>query len=234
MQAVILAGGLGTRLKDVLPPDTPKALAPIGDRKFIDFQINYLFDQGIKDIVICLGHLADKIRNYLGDGSPYGVNIKYSLEVEPLGTGGAIKNALSYLDNYFCILNGDSFLNMNIAELAHFHHKNNASLTLALTTVHNASRYGMVDIEDNGKILSFKEKDQYTLTGVINAGVYIVNRDAIPWHNLPKCFSLEKDLFPAITKQGRLFGYKVNGFFIDIGIPTDYSRFIQFTRGIKP
>lgn len=232
MQAVLLAGGLGTRLQSVVS-DRPKPMALVNDKPFMEYLIEQLKKNGITDFVMAVGYKGSIVEDYFGDGTGFDVHITYSYEDEPLGTGGAIKNATdNILDNAFLVLNADTYYNIEYASLINQFVSSDSDMTIVLRKVSDISRYGMVVIEDD-KVVGFNEKSLEHTEGIINGGVYLLNKrvlDAIPEG---KC-SLENDVIPKlIENEYRLNGYINTGYFIDIGIPEDYFRFIEdVTNGI--
>jgi NDP-sugar pyrophosphorylase family protein len=222
-KAVLLVGGLGTRLREVIPL-TPKPLAPVGDRPFLELLIRQLQGQGIQDLVMCTGYLADQIEGEFGDGRDFGVAIEYSKEARPLGTAGAVKFAEKHLQSVseFLVMNGDSFLDIDLNQLRTFHRAHGGLGTLAVVPVENAGRYGTVLADSSNRVTTFSEKTGNESPGLINAGVYVFNGtvlDQIP----PGPSSLEKDVFPRILDQG-VYAAEEHGMFIDIGTPGDYAR----------
>jgi D-glycero-alpha-D-manno-heptose 1-phosphate guanylyltransferase len=235
MKAIILAGGFGTRLKSVIA-DMPKPMAPVQGKPFLEYLIYQLKKWGYRDIVLSVGYLKDKIISYFGDGKPWGVSIEYSKEDLPLGTGGAIREAMSkYEDTTYLVLNGDSFNNIDFESLCNFHRVKSARASMAIASVEDASRYGGVTMNDFGEVISFGEKQDKT-KGTINAGIYILTRsvlDSIP----PGTISFEKEILPELIHKG-LFGSIQQGFFIDIGVPEDYNKFKDYIwtryKGVFP
>jgi len=223
MKAVLLVGGLGTRLKSVVP-SSPKALASVGDRPFLQLLVRQLSTQDIRELVMCTGYLAEQIEGAFGDGSDLGVTIEYSRESVPLGTAGALKLAQHYLqhESEFLLLNGDSFLEIDFNELFGFHRRHGGLATMAAVHVENASRYGTVEIGTGGRILGFTEKTGQDSPGIINAGVYVFSSTVFA-HIPDGPTSLERDVFPLLLKQG-IYALEQRGVFIDIGIPEDYAR----------
>jgi len=225
MKAIILAGGFGTRLKSVIS-NMPKPMAPVKDKPFLEYLIYQLKHWGYRDIVLSVGYLKDKIISYFGDGKPWGVSIEYLTEDLPLGTGGAIREAMSkYEDKTYLVLNGDSFYNVNFKSFCHFHRVKSGQASMAIASVEDASRYGNVVMNELGEVISFGEK-QNQANGNINAGIYILNRSvlaSIP----PGTISFEKEILPELIHKG-LFGSMQQGFFIDIGVPEDYKKFKDY------
>ncbi|MDL2227474.1 HAD-IIIA family hydrolase [Bacteroidales bacterium OttesenSCG-928-K03] len=200
--AVILAGGFGTRLQSVIQ-NIPKPMAPVKGKAFLEYLLIYLLKNNIDDVVLSVGHLHESITSYFGN--KYGkhveignrieyreLSISYAIENEPLGTGGGIKYALSKSkgENVF-VLNGDSFFDINLKTLSDFYFEKQTNIAIALREVEDVSRYGSVEISEENKIISFLEKGQKTGEGLINAGIYILNRNIL--NDFPEKFSFEKD-----------------------------------------
>lgn len=221
--AVLLVGGMGTRLRSVVPA-TPKPLATVGDKSFLDLLVRQLRNQGISRLIMCSGYLADQIENTFGDGSAWDVAIKYSREPQPSGTAGAIKLAEGYLkeDSLFLVMNGDSFLEIDFGQLIRAHREHNALATMAIVAVQNAGRYGTVRVDSDAQVTGFAEKTGVDVPGLINAGVYLFDR-SIFTHISEGTSSLERDVFPRIVDRG-VYALEQRGMFIDIGTPEDYAR----------
>jgi NDP-sugar pyrophosphorylase family protein len=224
--AVILAGGLGTRLRGVVC-DKPKVLAEVNNRPFIQYLLDQLSASGIRRTVLCTGYLGDQIEKTFGAGYEQ-MRLAYSREPEPLGTGGALRLALPLLETeQVMVLNGDSYCSLDHTIFFDFHAEKLASMSLCLTEVADVSRYGAVQVDRDGRILKFEEKGVRSGAGAINAGIYLIGRpliEAIP----PKAaVSLEKDVIPTAISAG-LFGFNSGGRFIDIGIPSDYEAAQHF------
>ncbi len=226
MRAIILVGGLGTRLRAVLR-DLPKPMAPIRDKPFLAYLLHYLQTQGITQVIFPVHYLSEKIRGYFQ--SHYaGIDIQYVEEAQPLGTGGAMVNALSVLRKVkepVFVLNGDTFAKLDYKAMYDQHRKQDATLTMALRMVDDCQRYGKV-ITENNRIIAFKEKGE-SGPGLINAGVYLINPDLFSRFTLPPQFSFEYDfMLPHLIKLNPQ-AFIANDYFIDIGIPEDYSRAIK-------
>ncbi len=223
MEAIILAGGLGTRLRSVVA-DVPKCMAPINNIPFISFIITYLQNEGVEKFIFSLGYKSDIVINFL-DEKFKSLNKKYSIETEPLGTGGAIKKACEHATtNNVIVVNADTMFNINLSTLLYFHKKNKASCTLALKEVQNFDRYGIVELNTNHSIFKFKEK-QFCTVGNINGGVYILNITDFLSKELPSKFSFEKDYLEKYVAENTFYGTTFENYFIDIGIPEDYKKF---------
>lgn len=220
-EAIILAGGKGTRLKAVVS-DIPKPLAPVNNTPFLTYLLKYLKKQGLKHIILSVGYKWEMIKEIYGEGFE-GMNITYAVEETPLGTGGAI--ALSFQQaktKDILILNGDSFIDFNLKGLYEFHKVNNSSLSIVLKEMKDFERYGSV-VVGKDRIFSFCEK-KFTPKGFINTGVYLANRDIFKVTNLEGRFSFEQDYLEKEVSKGNFCGYKTEGYFIDIGIPEDYKK----------
>lgn len=231
--AIILAGGFGTRLKTVVS-DLPKPMAPINGDPFLDYQLRYLKHAGIRQAIISVGHLAEKIQDHYGVHFN-GLDIRYVRESTPLGTGGGIRLALeACADKNALVLNGDSFFDV---DLKHFHDRHaagGAQISLALRKVSDAARYGTIERDKTERIVSFREKNGLSKPGVINGGVYILNKalylEATP-AGTP--FSIEKDFFEKNLDTFVMKGFEFDGYFIDIGIPEDYAKAQHDLKGFK-
>ncbi|HLH03507.1 MAG TPA: nucleotidyltransferase family protein [Bryobacteraceae bacterium] len=221
--AVLLVGGLGTRLRSVLP-DKPKALASLGARPFLDLLLEQLEAQGIQQVLLCTGYLAEQMERVLAEARRRRLNIACSREPEPLGTAGAIAFARAHLEQSpaFLVLNGDSFLEIDLPGFLAFHLQQNGLATLATVRVPDSARYGTVELSDEGRVLRFLEKTGVSCSGLINGGAYLFSPaifDYIP----PGRANFETDVFPRILSRG-VHAQEQHGIFIDIGIPEDYAR----------
>lgn len=223
-EAIILAGGFGTRLRDVVV-NVPKPMAPVCDKPFLDYLLKYVKYYGVEKVVLSVGYLSEKIIKQYGTAFE-GLQISYSIEKEPMGTGGGIRLAMEKcIGKDVLVLNGDSFFDIHLNSLYDSHCNSQANCTLALRKVENASRYGTVVLGKGKEISGFKEKDGQEKPGTINAGVYILNRESFLKKNPPaKNFSIEKDFFETKLNELKIFGFELEGYFIDIGIPEDYKR----------
>jgi len=201
MQALILCGGLGKRLRP-FTKKTPKSMMPIAGKPFLEYLIEFLKKNGIKEMILCTGYLHNKIEDYFGSGRQFGMNIRYSHEHSPLGTGGAIKNAEKLIRSRFFVLNGDSYINLNLKSLLAKHLQNKAIVTIALTKVKDVSRYGQVTVDKKGKIIDFQEKAnlKYKKGGYINAGIYLLENKTLKMIPPKINCSLEKDIFPKLIE----------------------------------
>ncbi|MET0299078.1 MAG: nucleotidyltransferase family protein [Flavitalea sp.] len=221
-QAIILAGGLGTRLRSAVP-DLPKCMAPVAGKPFIDHVINYFFDQGISSFVFALGYMNEVIIDHIKNQYP-DLDARYSIETELLGTGGAIRLACGHTsEENVLVLNGDSILKIDLEALSTLHSKVNAECTLALKPMTDFERYGVVETDQQNRITSFKEKQFYS-EGLINGGIYAVHVPSFIDMPLTGKFSFEKDYLEAYYPSGKIYGQIQDEYFIDIGIPEDFAR----------
>lgn len=224
MDAIILAGGEGKRLRHVVS-DVPKPMAPVAGRPFLEYLIQKLKDAGAGKIVLSVGYKADAIRKHFGDGSRFGVSISYVEEKELLGTGGAIRYAAEKggVGDEFLVLNGDSYFDVDLQALARAHKASKAVGTLALRRVVNPHRSGVVELDAEGRITKFSEKKKVEGEALINGGVYALSRRIFNHFPQKEEFSVEEEGFPAAIAGG-LAGVVSDGYFIDIGVPEDYAR----------
>lgn len=222
IEAIILAGGLGTRLRAAVP-DLPKCMAPVKGRPFLDYVIDYFLQQGIGRFIFAVGYKQESIVQHLNDQYPT-LSYAVSIESNPLGTGGGIRQACRYGSNdNILVANGDTFYQLNIASLLSSHRRFQADCTIGLKPMHCFDRYGAVALHADQSIKDFQEKRYYE-SGLINGGVYALNRNQFLKEALPAVFSFEKDYLEQFTGKKRFYGYQDDGYFIDIGIPADYER----------
>ncbi len=232
MKALILAGGLGTRLRSVVS-DRPKPLADVEGKPFLAYQLEQLRAEGFCDLVFCLGYKAGQIQAYFGDGSAWGVHIDYAVETQRLGTAGAIKNAARFVDGSFLALNGDSYLELNFQDMVDYHRRRRAANprllgSLAAVSVDDASAYGTLVLDEAKRIASFREKAAAG-QGWINGGVYVLEPEVLDLIPSGQAVSIEQETFPQALERGyELLAYPVTGFFVDIGTPEGYRRFQQY------
>ncbi|MFT3911922.1 MAG: nucleotidyltransferase family protein [Ferruginibacter sp.] len=221
-EAIILAGGLGTRLRSAVP-DLPKCMAPVAGKPFLHYVIDYLQQQGITSFILSLGYLHEVIEDYVNNNYP-ALDVKYSIEEEPLGTGGAIKLACGKAsEENVIVLNGDTMYKIDVNKLLSFHQQQHASCTLVLKPMQDFERYGVVEIDEENHIQSFKEK-QYYEHGLINGGVYAINVVKFLSIDLPTKFSFEKDYLEKYYTSEKMSGMIQDEYFIDIGIPEDFAK----------
>src|SRR5258705_5895746 len=224
-EAIILAGGLGTRLREIVP-DLPKCMAPVAGQPFLKHVIRYLLSQGIEKFIFAVGYKHEIIEKFLNDQFP-ALNYQCSIEEEPLGTGGAIQLACKRIPQNgtkkILIVNGDTIFKADIQKAALFHNEKNAECTLLLKPMQNFDRYGVVELDTDCTVKNFKEK-QFFENGDINAGIYILNIESFLDKGFPEKFSFEKDYLEKFYPKRKIFGMIQDEYFIDIGIPQDYQR----------
>jgi len=221
-EAIILAGGLGTRLQSVVS-DVPKCMAPINDIPFISFIVDSLQKQGVDRFIFSLGYKNEIVIDFLEEWYKHLDKI-YVIEQEPLGTGGAIKEACKAVwGRHALILNGDTLFSINLKELADIHVKQHAACTIALKPMINFDRYGAVETNTNAIVTAFHEK-QFCSKGLINGGIYALHVKKFIEHQLPDKFSFEKEYLEKNIDTNKLYGIAFDDYFIDIGIPEDYAR----------
>ena len=226
MEVIILAGGLGTRLRSEVKK-VPKCMAPVAGKPFLWYLLKDLTKyQEVTRVILSVGYLREVILEWIDEvKDKFPFEFDYAIEEQPLGTGGGIKLALSKANiNNVVVLNGDTYFAVNLTELMAAHLLYSSAVTIALKPMQDFNRYGRVIISDEDKrIIEFKEKE-YCKEGLINGGVYIINRLEPIFDGLPEKFSFETAVFEPQCKLGKLFGVVQSGYFIDIGIPEDYHR----------
>ena len=221
-EAIILAGGLGTRLRTAVP-DLPKCMAPVGGRPFIGYITDYYRRAGIERFIFALGYKSAAFEEFFEREFPHG-GYDISLEATPLGTGGAIRQACTLAaESSVLILNGDTFFGIDLSTLTEFHATHAADCSLCLKPMQDFDRFGVVELDAGARVRQFREKQAYR-SGLINGGVYALNREHFLQEELPPVFSFEKDYLEKKLETRRIFGLQQDGYFIDIGIPEDYAR----------
>ncbi|HYG12294.1 MAG TPA: NDP-sugar synthase [Pyrinomonadaceae bacterium] len=230
MQALILAGGKGTRLRP-LTVHTPKPIVPICNRSFLLYQIDTLRNAGITDITLSLSYQPDKIEQLLGDGSEHGVKIRYTVEPQPMGTAGAYKFAEGLLREPTVVFNGDILTDLDLESVIREHHERRAAATLVLAPVENPSAYGLVETEPDGRVRRFLEKPEPDEISVntINAGTYILEPRVLDLIPAGENYSFEYQLFPDLLSRGEPFYAHIpdNAYWIDIGTTARYLQVHQ-------
>lgn len=225
MEVIILAGGLGTRLRSVVS-EVPKCMAPVAGKPFLWYLLKYLTRFDVDKVILSVGYLREVIFKWINEvKDEFPFEFDYAIEEEPLGTGGGIKLALDKAnDERVFVLNGDTFFDVDLMQLYDAHVIGKKAITLALKPMRKFERYGTVNMEPiTGTILSFNEK-QYCEEGLINGGVYVINKSAPIFEGLGKKFSFETAVLEPQCARQQLLGVVQNGYFIDIGIPEDYQR----------
>lgn len=222
-EIILLAGGLGTRLRDAVP-DLPKAMAPVNNKPFLEYQLDFINKFGPRKVILSTGYLSKSIENYFGTRYK-NLDLIYSFENEPLGTGGAIKLAFSSVSSpHALIMNADTMFRINLDKFFQSHIENLANVSIALRHVDDISRFGAVEINEESEIVAFREKSGIKTSGFINGGVYLIRTRFFKGLNLPVKFSVENEMFADFKVHTKYFGVAFNDYFLDIGIPEDYHR----------
>jgi len=221
-EAIILAGGFGTRLKG-LAKAIPKPMVDINGEPFLKHLLDYITKQGINKIVLSVGYRYEVIRNYFGK-SFSDAELIYSIEDEPLGTGGAVKKSMNFIVNKdILVCNGDTFFKIDLHEFNKFHINKKSKLSVALKIIKQPDRYGVVEINKEQCIKSFLEKKQKK-ESLVNGGIYLINKNFFTSFDLPQKFSLERDFLKKYYLNYKFYGFISDAYFIDIGIPEDYEK----------
>lgn len=221
-EAIVLAGGLGTRLRAAVP-DLPKCMARVAGRPFVDHVIQYYKKQGISRFIFSLGYLHDIIEAHLLTVLDK-EELEFVIEDEPLGTGGAIRKAAgAAISGTVLVLNGDTLFKISLPQLSQHHQKHQADCSLCLKPMTAFDRYGVVELGPDTRISNFQEKKYYD-KGLINGGVYALQVKSLLHESLPEKFSFEKDYLEQFYRKRKMTGLIQNGYFIDIGIPEDFNR----------
>jgi D-glycero-alpha-D-manno-heptose 1-phosphate guanylyltransferase len=226
----ILCGGLGSRLKSTVN-DLPKAMAPIFGRPFLYYLFEWLIKNGAHEVVLCTGYRGDQIKRHFAE--QFGrLRLTYSHEEEPLGTGGAIRKALSKIDtNDVLVVNGDTYCQTNLSDFISWHKKGGFNTSILLAYTPEVERYGSVEIDNDGYVIEFQEKSKRRGVGLVNAGIYYMSRSTIEEMPEDENFSLEFQVLPNLIGKG-LGGYKIDTPFLDIGTPSSYKSAATFFRNI--
>jgi len=221
-EAIILAGGLGTRLRSAVP-DLPKCMAPVNGKPFIGYVIDYFLKQGVRKFILSLGYKSEAIIGFIESVYPE-LQVQFAIEDEPLGTGGAIKlSCTKATEKNVFVTNGDTMFDVNLGELLEKHNSSNSNCTLSLKPMKDFDRYGVVELNNDDTISSFKEK-QYYEKGLINGGLYMLDVARFLAETLPQKFSFEKEYLESLFLERKMCGLVQDGYFIDIGIPQDYLK----------
>jgi D-glycero-alpha-D-manno-heptose 1-phosphate guanylyltransferase len=223
MDVIILAGGAGTRLRPVVK-DIPKPMADINGRPFLHYLLGYLQRFNVNSFVFSAGYKPEVIQDYFGDEFS-GIPVRYAVEQEPLGTGGGIRLAMEKCTTeQVLVLNGDTFFRIDPDDMLQKHLRKRADLSICLRKLNDVSRFGTIEANADERITAFREKSGKSGPGFVNGGIYIFNRSVLAGLGLPDKFSVETDLFERFTSKLRMFAYRSEGYFIDIGIPEEYRR----------
>jgi len=235
MKAVILAGGFGTRLRP-LTCTRPKLLFPIGNKPLLDWTLERLAKNGIKEVILAVNYMADAFIQRYGESS-FGMKISYSREDKPLGTGGPIKRAEKLIghEEDFLVLNGDVFTDINYKKLVKKHREDGAIATIAIYKVADPSRYGVVEITERNRVTRFVEKPTREMapSNMVNAGIYVFNPKIFDYIPEDRSVSTEHEIFPKLADEGNLYGYFFEGMWVDIGKPEDYLEANKLLLNIK-
>jgi D-glycero-alpha-D-manno-heptose 1-phosphate guanylyltransferase len=219
--AIILAGGLGTRLRPVIN-DLPKPMAPVNGKPFLHYIFQYLVRQQITETVLAVGYKYERIKEFFGE-EYLGIKIRYSFEEEPLGTGGGIKKAFDLVDDCAFVLNGDTFFDVPLQDLMNFYFDSATDAVFSLKQLNNFDRYGTVKLNNENRIVEFVEK-KFIAEGLINGGVYFFSKQLFEKTETAEKFSFEKDILERYAAELKFSGKVFEGYFIDIGIPEDYQK----------
>lgn len=227
VKVFILAGGLGTRIRTLFP-DRPKGLIPILGKPFLEWQIEQLIDQGFREFILCVSYLSRQIVEHFGDGAAWEVRIEYSIEAEPMGTAGALRIAAPFFRETSLVLNGDTYLETDYGALIAAHQeiarRGKVIGSLGLVTVPDTGRYGQVILGSDNRIAAFREKmPSQAQVGLINAGVYVFEPAVLDHIPAQRPASLEQETLPALVAAQALYGFPVEGSFVDIGTPEGYA-----------
>ncbi len=222
VHAFVLCGGYGTRLRPVLA-DRPKSMALISGTPFLQLLLDRLKSQGVSDVILGTGYMAEKIESHFGSGNKLAVRIRYSRENEPLGTGGALKLAEPLISDPVLVLNGDSYVEWSLNPMLELFRGKDADLVIVLQAITDVTRYGSVALDKNGRVTEFIEKGIRSGPGLINAGVYLLRKQIVRDLPAETAISLEREVFPRLLDR-HVYGLVSTGLFIDIGIPDDFKR----------
>ncbi|MEM3444829.1 MAG: NDP-sugar synthase, partial [Thermoplasmata archaeon] len=226
MKAVILAGGEGTRLRP-LTEKRPKPLMPVAGKLCVDYVLNSLVTAGFREIIITTGYLSDKLIKTIGSGAKHNASILYSFEDVPAGTAGAVKKVEPYLEDTVIVASGDVLADVNLSEIYAYHQEKEADVTMALTKVENPTEFGIVGLNEEGRIVRFleKPKPEQVFSNLINAGIYVLKKDVLKYVPESEPYDFSKNLFPLLLENGyRLYGKVISGTWLDVGRPLDLLK----------
>jgi len=228
MKAVILAGGLGKRVR----PYTlflPKPMLPLGDKPILGHLIDWIKKQKIKEIIICTSYMSDIIEEHFGNGKKYGVKITYVRAKKPLGTAGQLKSAQKYLDGTFLCIYSDSLFNFKISNAVKFHKKTNPIVTMIVSNYETKLKYGIIELNKDRSVAEWKEKP--VIKGLINTGCFIMNSKVLKYIPKNKIYEMDQ-VFKRIQKENQnIYGYPVTGDILDLGDKNEYEKvFKQFNK----
>jgi D-glycero-alpha-D-manno-heptose 1-phosphate guanylyltransferase len=220
--AIVLAGGFGTRLREVVD-DRPKSMALVNDRPFLEYQMEYLIRQKIDTCVLSLGYMAELVKDHFSMRY-HNLRTTFFVEAEPLGTGGGMLAACNEIDEPVFVLNGDSFFDIDLAQMVQVWRKEQPDLVMALKVLPDVSRYGAVETDDNGRVIRFEEKGRHQREGMINGGIYLFHPAWLKKRAKGYKFSFERDILAQSLETDRIIGVPFDNYFIDIGVPSDYQQ----------
>jgi NDP-sugar pyrophosphorylase family protein len=226
--SLILVGGLGMRLRPAFDAG-PKSVAPIAGHSFLEYLLLQIRRAEFHKVLLCVGYGATQIQDLVGNGSKWGLQVRYSTELEPLGTGGAVKRAAPLIDSqHFLVFNGDPFLAIDLQRMVEEHIRSRALATVALAKVHDSSRFGNVALRADGVIEQFAEKRAFLgvdtqASHIVSGGIYVFSNPVLDLIPATGAVSLEHDIFPQLVTKG-IRGFLTDGYFIDIGLPEDFKR----------
>jgi mannose-1-phosphate guanylyltransferase len=231
-KAVILAGGLGTRLRPVTY-EIPKSLIPVHGRTLTEHILDLLKKYEVNEVVMTIGYLREKIKDYFKDGKQFGVKMSYVEEDKPLGTAGALSLLKDKLDETFVVMNGDNLIDIDVEDMFNKHKRNKALITIALNKVEDVSQYGVARLKGE-RITEFveKPKKEEAPSNLINSGIYIIEKEVLDMINKGFCM-FETDIFPKIAKKGRLYGYEFKGQWFDSGTFERWEKILKEWKGIR-
>jgi mannose-1-phosphate guanylyltransferase/phosphomannomutase len=224
IKAVVLAGGLGTRLYP-LTRKTAKCMLPINGKPLLEHIIKYLAGHGFREIILTVGNKRKQIMDYFGNGAQFGVKLQYSMERKALGTASSFKNVGKLITGTTLVMQGDTLTNFALGEIISFHKKKKAMATIALTSVQNTKGYGVAMIDKNKRIIRFEEKPASSFSNLVNSGIYVLEHDILNYIPKNRTFDFSKDLFPLLLKDKLpLYGIEVSGYWFDIGTSESYKN----------
>ncbi len=227
MQVVILAGGLGTRLRP-LTNKIPKVMIPIKEKPFLEYILELLKKNNLEDVLLCIGYSGDQIKSYFEDGKKIGMNISYSFEKELLGTGGALKNAQRILEKEFIVINGDTFLDIDFQDIISYFHKQQKLATMVVFQNQPKIMRNNIEINNKNEVINYnKEKEEKT--NYVDAGVQVFKKDILKLIPSNKNVSLEEEIFPILIQKKEMLAYSTNQRFYDIGT---FEQLKQFNNQI--
>jgi len=228
VKAVILAGGLGTRLQ---PYTTflPKAMLPLGDKPLLEHLINWIKKNKIDSIVICVSYLRKSIEDYFEDGSRFGVDIQYAISNRPLATAGQLKTAEEYIDDTFVCVYGDSIFDFNLKSMIYHHKKKKPAITMALSEYKTKLKYGFIETDKNGKVTTWREKPE--IKGKINIGCYVMEPSVLKVIPPNRPFGMDEVISKVMARKDKVIGYMIKKGFMDIGDKNSYRQAYQHHLG---